>query len=233
MASIAIETSCRSGGVAVAVGDEPPRAVAFDASARHATELLVRLDALLGDAGRRPRDLREVYVSAGPGSFTGLRIGITVARTLGQAVAGLRCVAVPTALAIAAGARELPWQRLAVALCAKEGSAYTCLFARRGEQIVPAADPVVMTMADLPSLAPGPLTVVGEATAFGEIAAEGVTVVEPGSPLHLPTAENVWRVGREMARAEQFTDYRRLVPIYARRPEAVRLWEMREARDAE
>ena len=52
--SIAIESSCRVGGVALGLGDQLSRAVSFEASARHATELIVRLDALLTEAALRP-----------------------------------------------------------------------------------------------------------------------------------------------------------------------------------
>ena len=83
--SIAIETSCRPGGVALGVGDELIRAEVLDVTGRHAARLISHLDRLLSSESIRPRDIKEVYVSAGPGSFTGLRIGITVARTLAQA----------------------------------------------------------------------------------------------------------------------------------------------------
>ena len=45
--SVAIETSCRAGGAALGRGDELIAAVDFDASARHAAQLIMRLDALL------------------------------------------------------------------------------------------------------------------------------------------------------------------------------------------
>ena len=92
--SIAIETSCRIGGLALGKGDQLLTVETFDASQRHATILVARLEAMLETANLNPGDLSELYISVGPGSFTGLRVGVTVARTLAQFVAGLRCVAV-------------------------------------------------------------------------------------------------------------------------------------------
>ena len=82
--SLAIETSCRAGGVALGRGDELLGVIDFEASARHAVQLVPRLHELLEGASLRPEDVDELYVSVGPGSFTGLRIGLTVARTMGQ-----------------------------------------------------------------------------------------------------------------------------------------------------
>ena len=225
--SIAIETSSRQGGVALGRGDELVEAEAFDASARHATQLLSRLDALLARADLRPSDLDEVYVSAGPGSFTGLRIGVTVARTLAQALPGLRCVAVPTAWALADGARDMDFQHLAVALDARHGQAWGALFARRDGNVVPAGDPVVAASQELLASWPRPLLLLGEATAHEDFSADRVETPPPDSPLHVPTADGVWRVGRRLAREGQFTDGARLLPVYSRKPEAVRLWRER------
>ncbi|MCK4625792.1 MAG: tRNA (adenosine(37)-N6)-threonylcarbamoyltransferase complex dimerization subunit type 1 TsaB, partial [Phycisphaerae bacterium] len=102
--SIAIETSCRCGGVALGAGDELIECVAFDSARRHGVQLVARLDELLRRHKLEAEDLDEVYVSSGPGSFTGLRIGITVASVLTQSVADLRCVVVPTVDAIAENA---------------------------------------------------------------------------------------------------------------------------------
>ena len=44
---------------------------------------------------------------------------------------------------------------------------------------------------------------------------------------HYPAPESVWRVGRRMAASGEFTPPSELLPLYARRPEAVRLWEKR------
>ncbi len=65
----------------------------FRRNLRHVAELLPAMDRATRQLGWRAEDLDEVYVSAGPGSFTGLRIGITVAKTLAMACS-VRLVAV-------------------------------------------------------------------------------------------------------------------------------------------
>lgn len=226
--SVAIETSCRYGGVALGVDGQLVAGIRFDASSRHATVLVKQLHELLGAAGLAAGDIDEVYVSAGPGSFTGLRVGITVARTLGQTVSSLRCVSVPTDLAVADGVRQLAWEHLAVVMDARDELIYAAMFARRGRQIVRAGQPGVMRRQGFLAAAPEGLVIVGEGAAYHELAAPGVGVIPPDEvELHFPTAQGVWRVGRRLAQEGQFTEYHQLLPIYLRPPEAVRLWEER------
>lgn len=219
--SIAIETSCRLGGLALGIGDEPAGCLDLDASGRHAAELIRALDRLLADAKLGPRDLDEVYVSAGPGSFTGLRIGITVARTLAQSVSTVRCVAVSTARAVAENVRDLDWKHLGVVMDAMADGVCVSLFERRGDEIVSAGRPAVMTAEQFLASAPKPLLLTGQALSHCEFHAPDVTLADTSA--HLPTAAGVWRVGRQLAGQGRFTDAARLLPIYARRPEAVRL----------
>lgn len=225
--SIAIETSHRCGGVALGRGDELLREIAFDASSRHAAQLVHRLDELLEAEGIRPADLGEAYVSAGPGSFTGVRVGVTVARTLAQAVDGLRCVRVPSPLATAEGAAELDWQRLIVVLDARDEFVHASRFVREGETIKPEGEPGVVAETQLLAGVPRPVTLVGEGLHYHTFAGEGVTVPPLESSVHLPDAGAVWRVGRRLALAGEYTSRAELRPIYTREPEAVRLWRQR------
>jgi tRNA threonylcarbamoyladenosine biosynthesis protein TsaB len=224
--SIAIETSCREGGVALGRGGQLVKAVAFDASLRQAGQLVQRLDELLRGEGLRPGDLGEAYVSAGPGGFTGLRIGITAARTLAQALPGLRTVAVPTAEAVAENARDLTWDHLAVLLDYKEGEFHAALFTRGPHGPLPAGAAELAAPESFFARAPRPLLVMGEAAQLAPIPSGGVSPA-PGD-IHLPRPEGVWRAGRRRAEAGEFTDPARLLPIYTRKPEAVRLWELRK-----
>lgn len=240
--SIAIETSCRLGGVAVGVGDDLVEAIHFDASSRHATTLVVRMNELLARHGFKPADLNEVYACVGPGSFTGVRVGVTVARTIAQAIPGVRTVAVPTALAVADNARDLPWDNLAVLLDAKDEFVYAQLFTRTQPSpsskspgtAVPGfgwktpSPARVITVEELLRTFPRPLTVIGEGLGYHAVAAEGITLAE--AALNLPTAQGVWRVGRQLARAGAFTPYHQLLPIYARKSEAERLWDLKEGK---
>jgi tRNA threonylcarbamoyladenosine biosynthesis protein TsaB len=70
---------------------------------RHGEELLSRLGALLAQAGAEPTDLGAVVVGTGPGSFTGLRIGLATAKTLSYAL-GVPLIGIPTAHALALAA---------------------------------------------------------------------------------------------------------------------------------
>lgn len=227
--SIAIETTCRAGGVALGVGDALGEAIAFDAQRRHATQLVARLADLLTGAGVKPCDIRELYVSAGPGGFTGTRVGITVARTLAQANPQIRCVAVPTPEVVLAGASG-PWEHLGVILDAGKGLLHATVYSRDGEGQARAGASRVMTAREFLADSPRPLTLIGEGLGFHDLADEGVRAIFPADdPRHLPTPGNVWQIGRRMAAAGQFTEYRRLLPHYTRAPEAVRQWEERNA----
>ncbi len=224
--SIAIETSCRLGGAAIGAGHAMAAEVTFDAASRHTAQLVCQLDEMLARRQLRPADIDEVYVSVGPGSFTGTRVAVTVARMLAQTVPGLSVVAVPTTHALAEGARGLDWQKLGVILDAREGLIYATTFVRRGEQIIPEGPEGVMTPDEYFAAAGRPLSLIGEGLAYHSVA-DGL-VLEPdalaGLP-HLPSAGSVWKVGRQMAAEGLFTEYRQLEPIYCRKPAAVRVWE--------
>ena len=192
--SIAIETSCRRGGVALGIGERLAGCIDFDASSRHATHLVIRLRELLAGQGLHAKDVNEVYVSAGPGSFTGVRVGVTVARTLAQAVPGLRCVSVPSAYAVAQNAANVPWGNrgltpissaesvsvpdfLGVILDAKDELVYSQLFSRNAEvregvrEVVPASDPAVLPLMEFLNAAPKPLMLTGEGLRYHKIGA--------------------------------------------------------------
>jgi len=233
--SLAIETSCRLGGVALGRGNELIAAAQFSAAARHGAQLVSRLAELLAGPGLAPRDVREVYVSVGPGSFTGTRIGVTVARMLSLAIPHVRCVAVSSPLAVAEGARRLAWRHLAVVLDARQGLIHATRFARRGEAIVQDGPPAVTSPAELLRSAPRPLTLLGEGLGHHDLSADGVTIPHPDAtdaPPHLPVAESVWRIGRRGAREGRFTEAARLLPVYCRKPQALRLWESAHGIDA-
>ncbi|MDP6543077.1 MAG: tRNA (adenosine(37)-N6)-threonylcarbamoyltransferase complex dimerization subunit type 1 TsaB [Phycisphaerae bacterium] len=221
--SLAIETSCRTGGVALGRGDELIGAIDFDASSRHAVQLVPRLAELLESVSLRPADVDELYVSSGPGSFTGLRVGLTVARTMGQMLSSLRCLAVPTPHAVALRAAELPWDNLAVVLDARDACVYVSTFARCEGQVVPQGRPRLLEVAEFLADVQRPITLTGEGLAYHDLAGEGISIVP--QELHFPTAGAVWRAGRQMARDGdgKYTDYSKLTPIYARDPEVLRL----------
>src|SRR5947207_2286578 len=92
--AIAIETSSRIGSIALADGEQILAERQFEHGLQHAAMILPIIDSLCREQGWGPRDIEHVYVSAGPGSFTGLRIGITLAKTMALAT-GVTLVAVP------------------------------------------------------------------------------------------------------------------------------------------
>jgi tRNA threonylcarbamoyladenosine biosynthesis protein TsaB len=79
---LAIETSVPTARVAVLGADGTVRARAEKTAARHSSNLLRLCDEALGAAGVKLGDLGAIACGAGPGSFTGLRVGLAVAKGL-------------------------------------------------------------------------------------------------------------------------------------------------------
>jgi tRNA threonylcarbamoyladenosine biosynthesis protein TsaB len=103
MRILAIETTDQAGSVALLDGPQVVVEIRLPASQRSAQSLSPAIGELLRSAAWRPADVGLVAVAIGPGSFTGLRVGVTTAKTFAYAV-GCALVGVPTLEAIAAQA---------------------------------------------------------------------------------------------------------------------------------
>ncbi|MEO2090290.1 MAG: tRNA (adenosine(37)-N6)-threonylcarbamoyltransferase complex dimerization subunit type 1 TsaB [Gemmataceae bacterium] len=95
-----LETSGRS-RVGVAVGGAVAAAEDLPAGRQQNRHLLPTVERLIRHCGLTPRGLTHIAVGVGPGSYTGLRVGLTATKTLAYAL-GCSLVAVPTFAAIAA-----------------------------------------------------------------------------------------------------------------------------------
>lgn len=105
MASIAIETSSAYASVALMDGQEVIVENNFTDSLTVGGQLLTRLEELLASAGVDLGDVTGIAVSIGPGSYTGIRLGVTAAKTLAFA-RQLPLVGVESLRVLAAGVRQ-------------------------------------------------------------------------------------------------------------------------------
>jgi len=124
---LAIDTSHAVGGVAVAVDGEPTGAAQFGEGSSHLVEIGGAVDGLIAGAGLTAGDIDRVALVRGPGSFTGLRIGMAYAKGL---CAGLRTeLVVISTLELLA----MPLLRQGFAVCAlvdaRKGEVYGAVYA--------------------------------------------------------------------------------------------------------
>ncbi len=126
-----LETSTQAAQVALAVGNTLLDVRHLDEARRHARDLVPAVRDLLAHQGWRPRELHGVVVSRGPGSYTGLRVGIMSAKALAYATS-CALLAVDT---FAAVARQVPAraQVLDVIADAQQDKVYVQRFGRSGE----------------------------------------------------------------------------------------------------
>jgi len=157
--------------------------------------LLADVDALLAAAGGSPADLTAIVVGTGPGSFTGTRIGLAVARGLALAL-DLPVAGVSTLTALASAA---------------EG-AFPVVDARRGEVFV--LGPRAVTPDEL-VIPPGSVLVGDGACRYRDLLIErGADVPPPDSELHVP------RASLHAALATAFGPAAAVEPVYVREPDA-------------
>ncbi|HEV7843604.1 MAG TPA: tRNA (adenosine(37)-N6)-threonylcarbamoyltransferase complex dimerization subunit type 1 TsaB, partial [Pyrinomonadaceae bacterium] len=104
---LSIETATRAGSIALSRGRILLSTRRGDATRSHSTDLLELMRGALDDATCRIQDVELFAVALGPGSFTGLRIGVATAKSLASTLER-QVVGVPTlqAVALAAGAGE-------------------------------------------------------------------------------------------------------------------------------
>ena len=205
-----IETSGRGGLVALAVGGTVVGERTLDPARRQNRDLAPFSAELLAAAGLTPKSLSGVMVSVGPGSYTGLRVGLISAKVLAYAV-GCELVAVPTFAAIAALATpELPG--VDVISDGLQGLVYCQRYARH-EGVMAATNPLrILTLAEW--VATGPAAVSGPGVPLADALLDA-GVIRASAESRTPTAASLLAAGRLVApvgREELFA----LEPLYLR-----------------
>ena len=192
--------------------------LAFDTATDVATSALVRDGETLGErssravrvladahelidgSGLRPTDVDALVVGTGPGSFTGIRIGLAAARGLALAL-DLPVAGVSTLAALAAGAP----------------GAVPVIDARRGEIFTLVAGEAACLRPEELALAPGTVCVGDGAVRYRAILeGAGADVPEDDADVHVPRAR------LHVSLVREFGDADRVEPIYVRAPDADR-----------
>jgi tRNA threonylcarbamoyladenosine biosynthesis protein TsaB len=249
---LALETSGQTGSVAIGTADGVIAAEQLPVDVRHASELMPAVQRLIAQPGWAADSISDVFISIGPGSFTGLRIAVSVARTLAWSI-GARIVAVPTMDALARNAllADPTPAHVAMIVDAKRAQVYTACY--RIETAAQAeAPPQTITSAqaeacgslgrcvevigaclaeprEFLSRCPQPVAVLGEGIPRHRAAIEAAGASVLPESLWTGRAQAVLAVGLDKARAGAFTPARELVPLYIRRPEMEERWEARQA----
>ncbi|MGH0032519.1 MAG: tRNA (adenosine(37)-N6)-threonylcarbamoyltransferase complex dimerization subunit type 1 TsaB [Myxococcota bacterium] len=216
---LALETASGRGSVALETGGEIRERV-LPPDRATAESLLPAIDALLAEAGLRLDAVGGFAVSIGPGSFTGLRIGVATVKGLCFG-SDLPVVPVPTLAALALGAAPGPGPVVAV-LDARRDELYAAGYADPADPEPDVLAEGLYAGAELAERLPAGARLVGDAAGLSCVPlrrglAPGVAVQEPGGPAR---ASDVARLGRRLLGRQAAGSAGPLVPRYVRRAQA-------------
>ncbi len=231
--ALAVETSGRWGSVALG-RDETVLAVrSLPHPLQHAQTFLATVATLCREFDVPPERIGAVFLSIGPGSFTGLRVGVAAARMFAL-VHPVTLVPVPTLSVIAQNALRMddPPRHVLVMLDAKRSNVYADAFALQDAQppryeslAGPVeCDPVTFWREHAESES---VAVMGEGASRHRDRLASAGAVFLPDYLYRPSAELVYLLGRRLALEGQSVDRRNLVPCYVRPPEAEEKWAAR------
>ncbi|HWI65854.1 MAG TPA: tRNA (adenosine(37)-N6)-threonylcarbamoyltransferase complex dimerization subunit type 1 TsaB [Symbiobacteriaceae bacterium] len=241
MRILALETATSACTVAVVAGGNVLSEVTLQVPRAHSTRLMPLIAQMVAESGVAKTDLDGIAVGIGPGSFTGLRIGLATAKGLAYAL-GKPCVGVSTLKAMAFGTGAQIGLVVPM-LDAKRGEVFTAVYAAGSNdpstwaEVVPPSHMHVTELAEtLRSMREGLrhswqfVTVCGDVAGkyAGELGLGDVIRLAPAGAM-LPRAWAVAELGREAIAAGHGTDPDTLAPIYLRKSEAEQLWEARKS----
>lgn len=227
--AMAVDTSGRFGSVALGTADRILVSRTFSGMLRHSAELFAAIQALLAEIGHIPTDIQEVYLTAGPGSFTGLRIGITLAKMLHFANR-TRIVALSTLDVLAENTRDFlreeggSCEQTAAILDAKRGQFFVAVYDWTGKNPKKILPDCLMTAESFLQKYDGqhrPVYILGEGLVYykDRFQAKGIRIMD--SQFWYPHTHPLFRLGRNQAMLGNYADPVLLTPNYLRGPDAI------------
>lgn len=219
MLTLGIETAADVCAVALLDGAQPLVDLAILKPRSHATRLAPLIREALAHTNAAPSDLDVIAVSAGPGSYTGLRIGLSTAKGLCLA-SGAALAPVPTldALADAALHAADEGDHVLVATRSRRGEVYGAVFAVRDHALATVRESAPVAIADLPEWLPSTTRawILGDAAPQVSRLLGPSGQVIPTRPSALPIAER----GRQLLHDGHTVDVATFEPQYLKPFEA-------------
>ena len=233
MSILAIDTSTQVSSVAVVSDGKLAAELTMQAKLTHSETLLPHIEEVLGMANQKKEELEGIAVSLGPGSFTGLRIGLATAKAMAYALQ-LPIVGVPTLRALAWHFPVEGFQLLPM-IDAQKGNVYVERYMwehgkllRKTEVQVLSVEEVIRRTEELP----GTVVLMGDVISKRIEGKQTLPMHVMLAPLHLrmPRAANVALCGLELLKEGKTGNVMDMEPVYIRRSEAEVLWEKRHGK---
>lgn len=226
MKILALETSAKSVSCAV-VEDGAPLASNYQCTGlTHSRTLLPMIDALLKNAELTLGDIDAFAIAAGPGSFTGLRIGIAALKGLAWAQEK-PCIGVSTLEAMAENVSHLDGL-IVGAMDARRSQVYNAVFEARGGTLTRLTPDRAISLADLASELSHearPIIVLGDggALAHRALTAQGISCTLAPAALLYQNAVGVGLAAERAYARGEAVSAQALLPVYLRPAQAERL----------
>ena len=228
MKILALETSTMLGGVAIADEHGLIAEIRLNVKTTHSERMMTAIDWALKQSDMTLDEIDTIAVASGPGSFTGLRIGLATAKGLCYAT-GKPLVLVPTLEALA---WNFPYCRypVCVMLDARKGEVYAALFLWKGDTFVTLVPETSIRPEDLLRDGDGPVVLAGEgAIRYWDRILSAIGEKALVAPLHkmVPSPSNIALLGVHRAQRSEYADPATAEPLYVRKSEAEVTWSER------
>lgn len=225
MHTVAIETSSNVGSVACVAHGRGLCERVFTEGLAHGRDLIIELERCISEAEWTREDIELVAVSIGPGSYTGLRVGVAAARALAFALN----VPVAPVCSLDVSAENAPRSAdyVAVAVDARRGQVYGAAYTNVGFLFYREEGPLLDDPAAFAARLPRPCYVLGDGVRRypDAFSAEGLEVLPEN--LWRSKAVNVGLLGEKAYLIGERTPPESIEPLYLRLPEAEEKWAAR------
>lgn len=218
MKVIGIETSGPVGSVAVCSDDTIAGKKTFGKNLNHGKEIVSSLKAIFDEITWEPNDVDLIAVSIGPGSYTGLRIGITCAKTLAYTLKK-PVIDVPTLDVLAENVRS-DIENICPVIDAKRKKVYACIYARNDNEKKRITDYLIISPRELLKILPEPVLLFSDGLIpYKDLFAEKKTIIATDESC-IADAVTVARLGLKRYEQGKRCELNQLIPLYLRKSEA-------------
>ncbi len=220
MKVVGIETSGLIGNIAVCDGSTVVGKKTYGKNFSHGKEIVSSLKSIFNEIKWEPNDIDLIAVSIGPGSYTGLRIGVTCAKTLAYGL-GKPVIDVPTLDVLVENVRDNNAKTICPVIDAKRKSVYACIYDRNNNENRRITDFLIISPDGLIDMLPESTLIFGDGIApYKDIFSQKDLTIVEDEKLGIADAANVAGLGMERYEQGIRCEINALAPLYLRKSEA-------------